>query len=169
MAILKKLLLVVAVLISVAFAAVVVAGFLIPAERSLANEIEIDAPAEKVWQVITDKPRYTEWQTQLDRVEIIDYANWIEYPKNAPEPLKFHLVNDARPTTMEFGYTMSNSIHGHWKGDVTPTATGVRLKTIDSYRIDSWPMKMLMGAFFDLDGFAKDWNNKLKRRVETLR
>jgi len=28
---------------------------------------------------------------------------------------------------------------------------------------------MLMGAFFDLDSFAKDWNSKLKQRAETLK
>jgi hypothetical protein len=44
----------------------------------------------------------------------------------------------------------------------------VRLKTVDSYKTDGWLMKMLIGAFFDLDEFAKDWNNKLKQRVETL-
>ena len=54
--------------------AIVVAGFFVPAERSFANEIDINAPADKVWQVLTDKKRYTEWQTQLKpRVETPDW------------------------------------------------------------------------------------------------
>ena len=63
---------------------------------------------------------------------------------------------------------MGDSIQGHWKGEVVPTATGVKLTTVDSYDTKSWLMKIMMGAFFDLDGFAKDWNNKLKLRAESL-
>ena len=63
---------------------------------------------------------------------------------------------------------MGNTMQGRWKGEMTPTANGVRLKTTDSYKTDGWLMKVMLGAFFDLDKFAKDWNNKLKQRAETL-
>lgn len=168
MSIVKKLLVAVVVVGLVLVAAFAIAGVFIPPERSFANEIEIDATAEQVWQVITDKARYTEWQTQLEKVEIIDDANWIEYPQSAPEPLRFSLVSDRRPRGMDLSYTMGDSIRGHWSGDVTPTAAGVKLKTIDSYKAESWGTKILMASFFDLDGFAKDWNGKLKGRVEAL-
>lgn len=169
MAILKKLLIAVAVLVIAVIAVIGIAGFFIPAERSFENEIAINAPPEKVWQVLTDKGKYTEWQNQLTKVEIIDDANWIEYPTNSPEPLKFRLEKDGRPSDMEFSYTMGDSMHGHWKGEMTTTATGVRLKTIDSYKVEGLLMKILMGVFFDLDTFAKDWNTKLKQRVESLK
>ena len=168
MSIVKKLLIAAMVAGLALVLGVLFAGALIPAERSFENEIAIDATADEVWRVITDKMRYTEWQTQLERVEIIDDANWIEYPKSAPQPLTFKLVNDARPGRMEFSYTMGDSIRGHWIGDVTPTPTGVKLKTVDSYKTDGWMTKILMRAFFDLDSFAKDWNSNLKRRVETV-
>lgn len=168
MRILKKLLIAAAVVILVVTLAIVVAGFLVPAERSFTNEIDINAPPDKVWQVLTDKKRYTEWQTQLERVEITDEQHWIEYPKDAPEPLSFQLEKDSRPASMEFSYSMGNAIHGHWKGEMTPAANGVRLRTTDSYKTNSWLMKLMMAAFFDLDKFAKDWNNKLKQRVETF-
>jgi hypothetical protein len=69
---------------------------------------------------------------------------------------------------MDFSYTMGNAMYGHWKGETTPTASGVRLRTTDSYKTDGWLMKMMMGAFFDMNAFAKDWNERLKQRVETL-
>jgi len=169
MAILKKLLIAAAFAIFVVAVAIAVGSYFIPSERSFTNEIEINAPAEKVWQVITDRERYTEWQNQLERVEIIDSSSWIEYPKNSPEPLKFRLADDKRPTRMEFEYAMGDAMKGHWSGDLTPTSAGVRLRTVDSYKTDGWLMKMLMGAFFDLDSFAKDWNSKLKQRAETLK
>ena len=168
MRILKKLLIAAAVVILVVTLAIVVAGFFVPAERSFTNEIDINAPPDKVWQVLTDKKRYTEWQTQLERVEITDDRHWIEYPKGAPEPLSFQLENDSRPSSMEFSYTMGDAVHGHWKGEMTSTGNGVRLRTIDSYKTNGWLTKLMMATFFDLDKFAKDWNSSLKQRVETL-
>jgi len=168
MKILKKLLIAAAVLVFLGVVTIITAGFLLPSERSFVNEIDINAPADRVWQVIADRERYTEWQTQLDRVEIIDERTWIEHPKESPDPLKFQIIRDERPSSMEVNYTMGTAIRGAWKGELTPTSSGVRLKTTDGYRTDHWMMKMLLGAFFDLDGFAKDWNKKLKQRVETL-
>lgn len=142
---------------------------MIPEKRSFTNEVEIGAPAEKVWEVITDKKSYAEWQTAIAKVEIIDDKTWLEYPKDAPEPLKFSVAKDERPTRMEFHYTMGDSFSGHWKGEITPTATGVRLRTTDSYKVDGWLTKILIGLFFDMDSFAKDWNSKLKARVESFK
>ena len=153
-------------LVAVGILAFVAAGLLVPAERSFTNEIEINAPAEKVWQVVTDRAKFPEWQTNLTRIELIDNKNWIEYPKDSPEPLRFILAKDERPTRMEFAYRMGDSFDGKWTGDVTPTAGGMRLKTVDGYVAKGWMTKILIGTFFDLDKFAKDWNKRLKERVE---
>lgn len=168
MRILKKLLIAAAVVVIVVALAIFITGFFVPADRSFTNEVDINAPAEKVWQVLADRPRYTEWQADLERVEVIDDQHWIEYPKHAPESLAFKLENDNRPTSMEFSYMMGDAMHGHWKGEITPTATGVRLKTTDSSKVTSWLVKMMSAAFFDFDSFAKDWNSRLKQRVEAL-
>ncbi len=151
-----------------AVAAFVVAGLTVPGARSYVNEVTINAPAEKVWSVITDIERYPEWQTNLARIEVTDAKNWMEYPRDAPEPLRFSLGADARPERMEFHYTMGETFSGHWKGEITPTNGGVRLRTTDSYLADGWVTKILIWMFFDYDRFAKDWNNKLKERVEKL-
>lgn len=168
MKVLKTILLVIGAFVLAVVVAFVVAGILIPAGQSFENETEINAPAEKVWEVITDKKRYTEWQTAIDRVEVIDEKIWIEYPKGSPEPLRFSLANDERPQRMEFHYAMGDSFSGHWKGEITPTATGVKLKTSDSYTTKGWLTKIMIYTFFDLGSFAKDWNQKLKTRVEEL-
>lgn len=89
MRILKKLLIAAAVLVLVVALAIVIMGLFVPAERSFTNEIDINAPPDKVWQVLTDKKRYTEWQAQLDRVEITDDQHWVEYPKTYPSHCRF--------------------------------------------------------------------------------
>src|SRR5690242_6813097 len=125
MKILKKLLIAAAVLVFLAVAAIVVAGFFIPSERSFVNEIDIDAPADRVWQVIGDRNKYPEWQTQLDRVEIIDDRTWIEHPRESADTLRFQVVRDDQPASMEMSYTMGTAIRGAWKGEMTPTPSGV--------------------------------------------
>src|SRR2546422_206653 len=61
----KIILLAFAAIIVLCGAAFVVAGLLIPAERSFTNEVEINAPAEVVWAVVNDRDKYTEWQANL--------------------------------------------------------------------------------------------------------
>ena len=119
MRILKKLLIAAAVLVLVVALAIVMMGLFVPPERSFTNEIDINAPPDKVWQVLTDKKRYTEWEAQLDRVEITDDRHWVEYPKDVPEPLSFRVENDSRPSSMEFSYTMGIAMQGRWKGEMT--------------------------------------------------
>ena len=168
MRLVKVILLILVAIIVLCVGALIVAGLMVPSERSFANEIEINAPANTVWQVINDRNKYTEWQPNLDRVEIIDDKNWIEYPKDSPEPLQFSLAKDERPARMEFNYTMGNSFAGKWRGDISPTGNGVKLKTEDGYSIQSWLTKILIYLFFDMDKFAKDWNGKVKQRAESL-
>jgi len=169
MGLLKWLVAIFATLFALLLVAFLAAVMLMPSERNFANEVEISAPAEKVWQVILDKRRYAEWQTAITKVEIVDEKNWSEYPKDVPDPLVFTITGNARPETMEFHYTMGDSFNGHWRGVVTLTATGVKLQTTDSYKVDGSVSKVLIGVFFDIDTFAKDWNSKLKARVESLK
>ncbi len=169
MKIAKFLLIGLGIFLLVCIGAFIVAGLTLPASQSFTNEVEIIAPADKVWDVVTDKKRYPEWQTQLEKIEVTDDKNWVEYPKGSPQPLHFALANDERPGKMEFHYTMGPSISGHWKGELTPTATGVKLRTTDSYQTEGWLTKILIYAFFDMGTFAKDWNEQLKKRVESSR
>ena len=168
MKVVKILLVVVGLFIGVIAAAFIISGLLIPAERSFTNTVEINKPADKVWQVITDKGKFPEWQTNLTKVEVVDDRHWIEYPKDSPEPLRFTLGKDTRPESMAFEYKMGDSFDGTWYGYITPTSTGVQLKTVDQYIAKGWVTKILIYMFFDLDKFAKDWNGKLKQRVEKL-
>ena len=62
MKIVKTLALTVGLLVLLCLAAFVAAGLLIPAEQSFENEIQINAPAEMVWQVVNDRSKYTEWR-----------------------------------------------------------------------------------------------------------
>lgn len=170
----KILLLAVGLLVLLCGAAYLVAGILIPAERSFKNSVEIEASPEAVWNVITDKGKYMEWRPNLDRVEVINERDhmggsyWIEYPKDSPQLRKFTELTDERPMRMEFDYSMGQDFLGNWKGSIRPTDSGVVLTTVDSYKTNGWLAKITVYIFFDMDRFAKDWNVRLKQRVESL-
>ena len=154
------------ILIALLAATFVAAGLIIPANRSFTNEIDINAPAETVWNVATDRSKYTEWQTSLTKVDVIDDRHWVEHPRDSPDPLKFEQTGDGRPTSMTFQYTMGNSFDGKWTGTITPQDAGVHLSTVDSYTTRGWFAKIFVYLFFDYDKFAKDWNQRLKTRAE---
>ena len=168
MRVLKIILLTLDAIVMLCVGAFIGAMIVIPNERSFANEIEIYAPADAVWNVIEDRAHFAEWQTELDRVEVQDDAHWVEYPKNSTEPLLFTLVDDDTPSSMTFDYTMGNAFQGSWRGSLTPTENGVRLQTLDSYRSNGNVAKVLIAAFFNMDKFAKKWNAALKQRTESI-
>jgi uncharacterized membrane protein len=168
MRVLKVTLLTLDAIVMLCVGAFIGAMIAVPNERSFTNEIAINAPADAVWSVINDREHFAEWQTDLKGVDVEDDAHWIEYPKNSPEPLRFALIEDDRPSSMTFEYTMGDMFQGSWRGDVTPTAEGVRLKTHDSYRSNGNVAKVLIAVFFNLDTFAKKWNASLKQRTESL-
>lgn len=168
MRVLKVILLTLDAIIMLCVGAFIAAMIMVPNERSYSNEIEINAPAEIVWNVINDRERFAEWQPELTNVDVQDDAHWTEYPKNSPEPLRFTLVSDERPSSMSFEYTMGGTFRGTWRGTVAPSQGGVRLQTRDSYRVESNVAKVLIAVFFNMDAFAKKWNADLKHRAENL-
>jgi len=149
-------------------AAFLVSWLLIPAERSFDNQVDIDAPADEVWKVIKDRKGYAEWQSDIDRVDLVSDNAWIEYPRNSPEPLHFTLQEDNSPKHMIVEYAMGDSFSGRWRGEISERNGGVRLTTRDSYSSTGWLTKTMVFIFFDLDKFAKNWNQRLKQRVEDL-
>src|SRR4051812_2779828 len=97
MKIIKVVSIVILGIFGVILVAFIIAGLTIPAEKSFTNTVDINKPPDRVWQVLIDRDKFVEWQPNVMKVDVIDYQNWVEYPKDAPEPLKFHLAKDLRP------------------------------------------------------------------------
>ena len=143
-------------------------GLLIPNEKSYTQETEINASQETVWKVLNDHEKFPEWQDKLASVEIKDEKNWTEVTKDAG-PIDFTIVSSDQPNKLELKYSMGESYKGEWFGELRSPAEGKTvLKTTDKSVVNSWVMKILMSAFFDIEEFAKDWNQKLKARAESL-
>ncbi|NNE98880.1 MAG: hypothetical protein HKN25_07655 [Pyrinomonadaceae bacterium] len=146
----------------------VLGGVLIPAEKSFTQETEIDASAETVWKVLTEREKYTEWQDKLSAVKIIDENRWVEIVKDVG-PIDFYFVRKEKPKTLEIKYATPSGVDGQWLGEIKPVSYGrTVITTTDKSIVKSWIAKIFMSMFFDIEEFAKDWNQKLKARAESL-
>ncbi len=160
-----KLILALIALLIAAFAA---AGILIPAEQTFSQETEINAPVETVWQVLNDREKYPEWQEKISTVEIRDANTWTEISKDAG-PIEFEFVRKEKPKVIELKYSTPSGVSGEWKGELTFAGEGkTRVKTFDKLVVKSWIAKVFMSMFFDLEEFAKGWNQSLRKRAESI-
>ena len=70
---------------------------------------------------------------------------------------------------MSLEYNAPGVFTGSWKGElrrISPSKTVIR--TTDTSRVDSTFTKVMMAMFFDIEDFAKDWNQKLKKQAELV-
>ncbi len=162
----RKILKIIAVLITILVIVFVSAAIVIPKKKSYTQETVISASREDIWKVLTDKAKYTEWQDQLAKVEIKDDRHWTETTIDG-QILEMTLEKSEEPERMELSYKIGENFLGSWSGDMrslTPNKTIIR--TTDTIEIDSVIMKVTVAMFFDIEEFAKDWNQKLKKRAE---
>lgn len=147
----------------------ILAGLLIPAEKSFTDTTSIEATPETVWTVLRDVKSFPEWQDQVSSVEIENDDSWTEVTESAG-PLRFKVVRAEKPTLLEIHYSSESGVKGEWLGELTSADGGkkTQLKTTDRSKVESWIAKVFMSMFFDLEEFAKDWNQKLKKRAEKL-
>ena len=168
MKILKLLLKLAIGLIGLLVLVFVLAGLLIPSEKTFTQETVIDASPETVWSVLTDREKYPEWQDKLSGVEIKDDENWVEISKDAG-PIDFKFVKRDKPKLLELNYSTQSGVNGEWRGELKSMGDGkTTVTTTDKSIVNSWVAKIFMSMFFDVEDFARDWNQKLKKRAESL-
>jgi len=68
---------------------------------------------EKVWDIITNNNEYS-WRSDIDRIEIVDDNNFIEYTKDN-FPTNFKITKKDNLKRYEFDIENKN-IRGHWIG-----------------------------------------------------
>lgn len=101
------------------------------------HEVEVDAPAEEVFDVLTDYERLTEWQGPLKDCRVLSrhpdgLGREVEYVVDAKvREVRYRLEHDyERPTRIGSRYIEGDfaSMDGHWDLDETvPGRTTARL------------------------------------------
>lgn len=155
-------------LVAILVTAFLAAAVLIPANKSFTQVTEINASRETVWKVLTDRERYAEWQDQLTKIEIKNDKDWTETTKDG-QILEMTFVSKNKPSDLRLSYNIGESFKGAWKGELREISTDKTIiRTTDSTEINSVVMKIMVAIFFDIEDFAKGWNQKLKKRAEAL-
>ena len=146
----------------------VLAGILLPDEKSYTEDTEIAASRETLWQVLRNVKSYPEWQDKLTGVEIEDKDHWTEIAKNVGR-IEFRVVKSEKPSVLEIKYSTEGGMNGEWRGVLKSEGDHKTIiTTTDKSIVTNWVTKVFMSMFFDIEEFAKDWNLKLKKRAESV-
>lgn len=150
------------VLIALVAVGIYLYGMSQPAQQQLTVEKNIAAPADQVWQVMTDWGAQPQWRDDLEQVEVIDAQNFVEYPKQG-SPIRFEVLKAEKPRLLEL------KLDGSFNGVYTVRFKDVEGGTLveESYDLN-YPSpigRIFVKLFFNLEAFAHDYLGKLGQRV----
>jgi len=102
-------------------------GRTLPAHQDLRVERKINAPIERVWEVMTNWSEQPEWRNDLNRVEIVDNTHFIEYPKKGEARFRECPPMSCAGATRHGGHLWKRAIHFTILNRVRPTNLELRL------------------------------------------
>lgn len=86
----------------------------------------LSADIDTVWGIVTDAARYTEWRGGLERVEVLDELNFVEYDR-VGFATAFSVTQRHAPELWEFSMDNAN-MSGRWQGEFKPVDSGTEVR-----------------------------------------
>ena len=102
--------------------------------RDFSISVDVKAPPERVWQVLTDAERWHEWTPSVTSVELLDKPlavggrAVIRQPELPPGKFKITALEPGRSFTWASG--IPGIVFVHAKHIVEPTPSGARLRLV---------------------------------------
>ena len=119
--------------------------------------VHFPCPVEQVWQVVTDLS-YTAWRSDLERVEVLNEAHFVEYTKSG---YATNFTITACQPLRCWAFTMENgNMSGSWEGTFEAAEGGTRLHCTETVHAKRWWMRPFV------PGYLK---RKQKRYLDDLR
>lgn len=144
--------------------------------NSVFTEIEISAPAEKVWSVLTDWPKLSEWSSSFVGISADQLAEGLSFKVFFKNPLHTDLLEFERVCTVyregrQFGWSgelLSQGLKDNHIFTVVPLSEGRTLfKQEDGIHGKHSKLLNLISKSH-LKSIYEKFNVQLKNRVETL-
>lgn len=89
-----------AVLVGSILAVTAVVGLTLPESHQIARSARFSAPPSAVYAVISDVARYTDWRTDIDRVEVLpDDGEGARFAEHAGTDVVTYRIEEASPPT----------------------------------------------------------------------
>ena len=106
--------------------------------------VQFTCPVERVWQTVTDLS-HTAWRSDLNRVEVLDEAHFVEYTKSG-YATNF-TVTGCEPLRC-WAFTMENgNMSGSWKGIFRAAEGGTRLTCTETVNGKHWWMRPFVPGY----------------------
>lgn len=159
-----KLAAVIAALFLLAFVALLLTGYMLPATREGTATRTFDAPSDLVRRTILDIDSQPAWRARVMAIDRSSGDGWTEVTADG-ERVAFRLVDDVdTKITLEFasnrGYT------GRWDADIaTDPSGGTRLNVREQATTPSPIGRILSRLFFDPEAFAATYLDELAAEV----
>ncbi|MBS4753173.1 SRPBCC family protein [Nocardioides sp. zg-ZUI104] len=150
-------------------------------EKLLEDTIEIDAPTDKVWSLVTDVPRMAKWSPQVVRSTVkggvvregatftnLNKQGFKRWPTGG-KVVRMHAPSATTPG--EFAFRIREN-HTVWSFHLEPTATGgtrltERRETPDGIsKLSLMLTKVVLGG---QDGFTKELRDGIRQTLERIK
>ncbi len=158
-----KSLLVILIFIATSSLAIFIWGYSLPAIYEVTVKETINAPIDKVWGIMTDWERQTEWRKEISKVEMKEGSKFIEYPRKGPS-IEFEIIYFDKPKHFEL--SMVGAVEGNYTAKLSfndgITSIIAKEKVINK----SIFSRIISSIFFDLEKFAKNYLSQLKEYAE---
>lgn len=127
----KKALLVIVGVVLIAILAVVVVGFLTPADHQASRTLKTRQTPQAVWDAINDHANEPKWRDDVASVTAAGEQNgkpvWLESYKDG-NTVKLATTLSTPPTRMIREIAEEGPFSGRWEIDITPTPDGSDVK-----------------------------------------
>ena len=161
----KWILLTVGVLVTV-IAVVAIVGLLLPRDHVASTTTTIPAPADSVWEALTDVREFPRWRADVRSVDVLSTEGALRWRENGGDgAITFERTEEQRPRrlvsriadeTLPFG--------GSWTYELAPSSDGTRL-TITERGYVTNPLFRFMARFvFGHHRTQEDFLRALGRR-----
>lgn len=146
------------------FAAIFMAGLLLPKQREFVKQAELRSPPEKVFQVVTDVESQASWRDDVLEIKVIDQSTWTEIPKKGA-PITFKTKQKAENKLFEIEIIAPKSFKGHWLGTFEETPTGTKVVFKEVMLIENPFFRVVSLIFVNLDKTMEIYMENLKTKL----
>lgn len=139
-------------------------GLSIPSQQIATVEINIHAPVDRVWQIITSWEEQPKWRTTVSKVKVNSPQSFVEYPTHG-DPITFHVISAVPSQKLEL--KMSGAVLGGYVAKLTTKADVTVFSANEFVTIENPFLRTVNKVFFNLDSFAQQYAQELKQYAES--
>jgi uncharacterized protein YndB with AHSA1/START domain len=153
----------------VAILAIVVIGWSLPVKHVATKSVQLSAPADSVYALISTPENYTSWRADVKKVDVTTENGVTRFREEGGNgPILFEITEKVPPrrfvTTIAY---KSLPFGGRWIYEVVPAAAGSRLTITEEGEVYNpvfrFVSRYIMGHTATIDGYLQALQKRLNR------